>query len=273
MNLPIYLINASLRPDSRRIFPGVKDFLKYVFRDFTSIYAVSDVDAGRLAKHFPRCPVEVTGDTKYDQVVLRKKRAISQNLVVESWIDNQWIFIAGSIWPEDEQHVFPALKDVLNKRENVRAILVPHQPDQKSVENILTNFKKWGAIKFSKREKISNERILVIDGIGYLAGLYHYAHCAYVGGSFRQGIHNAMEPAIFGIPVLFGPVHKNSHEASELLRGHGAFLVQNSNDVLQYIFKFIDNEDTRKNEGAKAEKFALRNTGATERLIKDWNIT
>ncbi len=270
MNIPIYLVNASLRGDSRRTKTGVKRFLKHVFRDFSVIFAVSDVDGERIIKHFPGCPVEVVGDTKYDQVVLRKKHALSQDLIPESWTKNSWIFIAGSIWPEDEEHLFPALKKFIEGKKDVRIILVPHQPEQKAIEKIVNNFKEWGVQKFSNREQLLDERILVIDAIGYLAGLYHYAQLAYVGGSFRQGIHNVMEPAIFGIPVLYGPVHENSHEAVEFSKGNGGFVVKIWKDIYNHTSNFYENNNERLLFGDKAEKFALRNTGATKELLGNW---
>jgi len=271
MNIPIYLINASLREDSGRTKKGVKRFLKHVFRDFSAIFAVSDIDGQRFAQHYPRCPVEVVGDTKYDQVVLRKKHALSQSIISDSWSKNRWILVAGSIWPEDDEHLFPAIKKIMYERENIRIILVPHQPKQKAIESIIENFDNFGIQLFSKRENLLNERVLVIDAIGYLAGLYHYAHCAYVGGSFRQGIHNVMEPAVFGIPVLYGPVHENSYEAIEFSKGNGGFVVKNAADIYAYMTRFWENDDDRTLYGKKSEKFALRNTGATEKLIRHWH--
>ena len=160
---------------------------------------------------------------------------------------------------------------VLLDRENIRIILVPHQPKQKAIESIIDNFDNFGIQLFSKRANLLNERVLVIDAIGYLAGLYHYAHCAYVGGSFRQGIHNVMEPAVFGIPVLYGQVHENSYEAIEFSKGNGGFVVKNAADIYAYMIRFWENDDDRTLYGKKSEKFALRNTGATEKLISHWH--
>jgi len=269
-NIPVYLINASLRADSGRTRPGVKRFLKHIFRDFSAIFAVSNVDKDRFAKHYPRCPVKVVGDTKYDQVVLRKNHVLSQVLIPESWTKNSWIFLGGSIWPEDEEHLFPALKKIIGEKHNIRLILVPHQPEQKAIEKIVNAFDNWGVQKFTNIKNLTNERVLIIDAIGYLAGLYHYAQCAYVGGSFKQGIHNVMEPAIFGIPVLYGPFHEHSQEAVEFAKGHGGFVVKNSKNISRYINKFYNNNDERLLFGQKAEKFALRNTGATKKLLKYW---
>jgi len=269
-NLPIYLINASLSEKSSRTRWGVKSFLKHVYRDFTGICAISDDDSKRFAIHYPRCHVEMVGDTKYDQVVLRKKVAEEQELVPTSWTKDNWIFMAGSIWPEDEEHIFPALIKILEEDVKIRLVLVPHQPEPKAISRIEETFQKWGVQLFNKREKLDNERVLIVDAVGYLAGLYHHAQAAYVGGSFQQGIHNVMEPAIFGIPVFYGPVYENSYEAIQLANDNGGINIRNSNEFYRDLRKVFDDENIRKEFGQKAEKFATRNVGATDLLLSRW---
>jgi 3-deoxy-D-manno-octulosonic-acid transferase len=270
MGIPIFLINASLRKESTRAHKGVKQFFKYVYRDIDCIFAISQDDAHQFTIHYPHCRVEVVGDTKYDQVILRKKRAQTQNLLPKTWVYNQWIFVAGSTHTEDEEHLFPAIQRILREEKNIRFILVSHFPDEKAVLNIRSIFEEWGVLNLSQREKLAEERILVVDAIGYLAGLYNYAHCAYVGGSFHQGVHNVIEPAIFGIPVLFGPVYKNSYEAIQFSNDNGGFVVNNTDEIYHWIKSFYYDEERRKIFGVRAEKFASRNTGATERLISRW---
>jgi 3-deoxy-D-manno-octulosonic-acid transferase len=270
LNLPIYLINASLSEKSSRTRWGVKSFLKHVYRDFTGICAISDEDTKRFSVHYPRCHVEMVGDTKYDQVVLRRKVAREQELLPLKWTDGHWIFMSGSIWPEDEEHLLPALEKILSKNSIVRLVLVPHQPDPKAINRLEEILKIWGTQLFSRREKLDDERILIVDTVGYLAGLYHHAHAAYVGGSFHQGIHNVMEPAIFGIPVFYGPVHENSYEAIQLAKDNGGTVAHNATDLYWKIGNILKNENVRKELGDKAEKFATRNVGATKLLLSRW---
>jgi len=268
--LPIFLINASLSAKSSRTKWGVKSFLKHVYRDFTEISAISEDDANRFSIHYPRCRVEMVGDTKYDQVVLRKKSAREQNLLQKKWTENQWIFMAGSIWPEDEEHVLPALIKMLEEEDSLRLVLVPHQPEQKAITRLEESFKKWGVQLFSNREQLNKERVLIVDAIGYLAGLYHYAQAAYVGGSFKQGIHNVMEPAIFGIPVFYGPVHENSYEAIQLADNNGGIVIKNSEELYKEISRIFKQDESRTELGEKAEKIATRNIGATDLLLSRW---
>jgi len=269
-NLPIFLINASLSAKSSRTRWGVKSFLKHVYRDFTEIFAISEEDANRFSIHYPRCRVERVGDTKYDQVVLRKRSAREQNLLPKEWTGNHWIFMAGSIWPEDEEHVLPALLKLLEESESLRLVLVPHQPGKKAIARLEETFNKWGVQLFSQREQLKDERVLIVDVIGYLAGLYHYAQAAYIGGSFQQGIHNVMEPAIFGVPVYYGPVHENSYEAIQLADNNGGIVIHNSDELFQEISRIFKQDEIRTELGDKAEKFATRNVGSTELLLKRW---
>jgi len=268
--LPIYLINASLSARSSRTRWGVKSFLKHVYRDFTGICSISDDDTNRFLIHYPRCHVERVGDTKYDQVALRKSSAREQDLLPQKWTKNHWIFMAGSIWPEDEVHLFPALVKIFEEEKSLRLVLIPHQPEQKAISRIEESFNKWDICLFSKRDQLDNGRILIVDAVGYLAGLYYYAQAAYVGGSFHQGIHNVMEPAIFGIPVYYGPTHYNSYEAIQLANGNGGIVIQNERDLYREIKSIIRDEDKRKRLGEKAEKFATRNVGATDLLLSRW---
>ena len=268
--IPIYLINASLSAKSSRTGWGVKSFLKHVYRDFTGICAISDDDARRFSAHYPKCHVEMVGDTKYDQVVLRRDAAKEQNLLPANWTEGKWIFIAGSIWPEDEEHVLPALKKTIAEYDSVRLVLVPHQPDLKAISRLEEAFGKWGTQLFSQRDNLSEERVLIVDAVGYLAGLYHHAHAAYVGGSFHQGIHNAMEPAVFGIPVFFGPVYENSYEAIQLTKDNGGTTICNSGELFQKVQSLVENESLRIEQGKKAEKYATRNVGATDLLLSRW---
>ena len=268
--LPIYLINASLSANSSRTKWGVKSFLKYVYRDFTEICSISEDDAKRYSRHYPQSHVEIIGDTKYDQVLLRRRRVIGKELLPKQWTENHWIFMAGSIWPEDEEHIFPALLKILEEKESIRLVLVPHQPEQKSISRIEELFKKWNVQLFSKRENLQNSRVIIVDTVGYLADLYYHAHAAYVGGSFHQGIHNVMEPAIFGIPVYYGPTHRNSYEAIQLTNDNGGTVIYNENDLYREINSIIKNENKRRKLGEQAEKFATKNVGATKLLLERW---
>jgi len=270
LNIPVNLTNASLAENSTRTRPLVRNFLRTVYCDFDMIYAISREDSERFSTFYPGCPVQVLGDTKYDQVVIRKQTAVKQKLLPFDWCRNRFTIVAGSTWPEDDQHLFPALKSILTKYDSVNLILIPHQPEEKYIKVQMDYFKDWDSILFSQRENLRKQRIIITDEVGYLAGLYLYANVAYVGGSFKQGVHNVMEPAIFGIPVLYGPENKNSYEAGKLAEHKGGIIINNSAEIQDWLEKFIQDPALCKRIGNQAEQYVLGNTGATARLLAGW---
>ncbi len=269
-NIPAFLINASLAENSSRTRGLTHRLLKSVYPLFQNIFAISDEDAKRFNKYFPGSKVIVSGDTKYDQVLLRKDKALQQSKFLENWARGNWIFVAGSIWPEDQTHLLPALRDFMEVDEKIKLVLVPHQPSEKAITEIREFFGGRDIARFSQDNQLTTQRIFIMDSIGYLAALYHHANAAYVGGSFQQGVHNVMEPAVYGVPVLYGPVHRNSYEAIRLSEGNGGFVVKNQQEIIQCLKKIYEDEYYCKKMGKKAETFSMTNTGATEKLMSAW---
>ena len=202
--------------------------------------------------------------------MLRKNEALKKKILSESWYKNKWIFLAGSIWPEGEKHLMPGLIHLVAKNENVNLIIVPHEPTEKFIGGFEEKLSSWGVKRFSQLSGEFNERVLVVDTIGQLADLYQYASAAYVGGSFKQGVHNVMEPAIYGIPVLFGPVHNNSYEAIQLAKSEGGIVFENETQAEKILEKLITDESFRKSTGKKAMDMAQNNIGATDKILKYW---
>jgi 3-deoxy-D-manno-octulosonic-acid transferase len=270
MNIPIYLVNASLPEKSSRTRPFIKGFLKHVYRDFSKIFTISEEDAQRFSKHYPKCFVQVMGDTKYDQVMLRRNEALNKEILPKNWYKEKWIFLAGSIWPEGEKQLMPGLINLIEKNENVNLIIVPHEPTEKFVSDLENKLSKWGVKRLTKINGEFTERVLIVDTIGQLADLYQYANAAYVGGGFKQGVHNVMEPAIYGIPVIYGPVHENSYEAIQLAKSEGGIIIENENQARDVLKRLYNDESFRAATGKKALALAQKNIGATDKILEQW---
>jgi len=270
LSIPVYLVNASLSKKSSRGRPAVRFFLRYVYRSLKNIYAVSKDDEARFQEFFPRCNVCFAGDTKFDQVLLRKEISADKMLLPKSWIKDSFTLLLGSIWPDDTRHLLPAAKELLKQNNKLRIIFVPHDPNEKYIEELSQNFDPGSTALFTKNEKLEKQKVLIVDTIGILADLYKYADTAYVGGSFKQGIHNVMEPAVYSIPVLYGPHHKNSFEAVQLNAAGGGVVVNNSKEVTDVINRFINNDQERSSAGSKAEGFTQKHCGATDKLAEYW---
>jgi 3-deoxy-D-manno-octulosonic-acid transferase len=112
-----------------------------------------------------------------------------------------------------------------------------------------------------------SERVILVDSVGILMMLYHYAHVAYVGGGFRQGVHNVLEPAAYGVPVLFGPRHRNSHEPLMLVERGGGFVVTNDTELERTLRNLCEDSLARATAGERAAAFVRSHTGATNRVL------
>jgi 3-deoxy-D-manno-octulosonic-acid transferase len=268
--IPVYIANATMRTTSARFYPLLKNFHRLLFNNFESIFTVSTNDADAFARFGLTHPsVEVIGDTRYDQVWQRSKDAKKKHLLPPAILKGKKLLLAGSTWPEDEEILIPSIKKILQYDTDVLAILVPHEPTEDALEDVEIKIgSKPRAIRFSNLNDYANERIILVDSIGILMALYQYAHVAYVGGSFRQGIHNVLEPAVYGIPVVFGPKHTNSYEAMELARRGGGFTINDQQDCYRTLRTLLDDEKTNALAGSLALTLVKENIGATDRFIQ-----
>jgi len=266
--IPTFIANATMRNNSSRFFPLIKNFHHYLYNQFTSILTVSESDVAAFRRfHLSGPHIEAIGETRYDQVWERSAEARQKKLIPEQILAGKKVFIAGSTWPEDEEVLLPAVKQMLQEDKNFLAIIVPHEPTVDALEQIEQQLENGHhPIRFSELAGYNGERVILVDSVGILMPLYRYAQAAYVGGSFRQGIHNVLEPAVYGIPVLYGPRHTNSQEALELVKRGGGFVVDETN-CLTLLHRFFDKKEDRIDAGTAALALVKENIGATERFL------
>ncbi len=268
--IPAFIANATMNITSARFYPLLKNFHRLLFNTFESILTVSAKDAEAFALFGLTHPfIESIGETRYDQVWQRSADAKKKHLIPHAILKGKKVFIAGSTWPEDEEVLIPSIKKILQYDSNVLLILVPHEPTEDALEDIENKLSlKPRSIRFSNLNDYANERIIIVDSIGILMALYQYADVAYVGGSFRQGIHNVLEPAVYGIPVVYGPKHTNSQEAMELLQRGGSFVVNDQKECHQVLRTLLDDKKVNVVAGKQALMLVKENIGATERFIQ-----
>jgi 3-deoxy-D-manno-octulosonic-acid transferase len=175
----------------------------------------------------------------------------------------------GSSWPEDEEVILPALFRLQKSLPLLLTILVPHEPTEDHLEELERELNgATSHIRFSALNEYGGERVIVVDSIGILMRLYAAAQVAFVGGSFRQGVHNVLEAAVYGIPVLFGPRHRNSQEPLMLVERGGGFIVNETTELERTLHNLFESESARTMAGQRAVQFVTANTGATERFLK-----
>jgi 3-deoxy-D-manno-octulosonic-acid transferase len=269
--IPTFLVNASLAKGSSRLNRMYRFFYGEAYRSLTGIYTISEEDKARFEQYFALGNVKVVGDTKFDQVLIRKKQAETKHHIPDDWWRKNLVITFGSIWPEDYQIVREPLSVLLKGHAQVKLLMVPHQLHENFIEQMQKDFSQFGVARFTgTQDHLNRARVLIIDVVGILAELYQYAQIAYIGGSFKQGIHNVMEAAAYGIPVIYGPKHKNSFEAEKLAREGGAFVIKTSEEFYEVIKRLIDHPRFRTEHGEMVRTFVEKQTGATERLLKEW---
>ncbi len=268
--IPVMIANATMRRQTSRRLPFAQNFHHHVYDSLDMILAVSktDVEAFRLYD-LTHPLIDIVGDTRYDQVTSRSVEARSRHLIPQSILEHRKILVAGSSWPEDEEVVLPAFLELRHSIPNVLLVLVPHEPTVDRLEEIEQDLAgKVSFLRFSALNEYAGEQVIIVDSIGILLILYSYAHVAYVGGSFRQGVHNVLEAAVFGIPVIFGPRHRNSQEPLMLVNSGGGFVVNSPEELYRSLRHLLEDDAVRRDAGEKAARFVQMHVGATERFLR-----
>jgi 3-deoxy-D-manno-octulosonic-acid transferase len=271
--VPSVLIDATLSATSYRVSMIGRNFYRTVYSSLERILAISDSDARRFTECVPEhAGISVAGDTRFDRVMERKRTATAARIDLDT--GGRFVVIAGSTWPKDEVHVLPALLELSRERGDLLMIIAPHEPTPERVAHLLGWAESQGleATPLSRRDVFAGAsdgpRVLVVDSVGVLAEAYGVADVAYIGGSFSTGVHSVIEPAIMGIPVLFGPVHENSFEATELLRRDAAFAVTTARDAGEKMTTLRRDEGLRRRMGRNARAYVESQLGATDRCMQ-----
>ncbi len=267
--IPVLIANATMRTSTKRRWPLVRQFHFHVYEAINYILTVSAEDAEAFAMFNLATPVvEPIGDTRYDQVGIRSMEAKKRHLIAESILQNKKVIVAGSSWPEDEAVLLPAFQKLRESCGNLLLIIVPHEPTLEHLEELESELQGIASIRFSALNDYRDEQVIIVDSIGILMALYSYAHVAYIGGGFKQNVHNVLEAAVYGIPVVYGPRHKNSQEAVTLAQRGGGFVVENTAGLCETLHMLMSNEQLRTEAGRVAGAFVRQNVGATERFLK-----
>ncbi len=252
--IPAYSISAIFRPQQALFKPlgtwylGQLNYFRHIF--------VQDEDSENLLKKHGTRQVSVAGDTRFDRVLDIAAQAKHLPLIERFVGHTKFTLIAGSTWPPDEDLL---IRWMLEHPEN-KLIIVPHEIHETHIQSILSQTKEH-AIRYTQADEnsIQSYRCLILDTMGMLSSVYRYGQMAYIGGGFGVGIHNTLEAAVWGIPVVFGPNFQKFREARELIQSGGAFSIKDYNELTGLTTKLrispadasdIAGEYVRKNAGA-----------------------
>lgn len=268
-NVPAILISATYRVSPAKSVPIVSSIYREVYHSLRRVFAINaDVKELLVAGGYPSGQVTVSGDTRIDQVLQRKEASLQKgNILPQSIADKlheekPLVLVIGSSWEEDEKVI---CQSILSSA-NLFTIIAPHEitaPHLTSLESLCQN----KSIRLSKIDSYSGQQILIWDKIGDLFDLYAYADIAYVGGGFGAGVHNVLEPAVRGIPVIVGPNHTRSVEVGMLLDRKGAFVITNASEFSRTFGKFLSDTNACQEAGKNAYAYIEENSGATKAIM------
>ena len=273
MGAKVILISANLRAHSRRHTSSVlRSFFGQLYLKINSIFVVGPEDQERFLQACPSHPrIQVVGDTRSDSVLLRqaelKARPLSQatQSLDEAKSQTDFILVAGSAWPEDENILLPAWKKIKSIHPKAWLVMVPHEPNAfylQILEDKL-NAQQLSFVRFSDFQASAPlSDVLIMDRVGMLADLYRLGDATYVGAG-PGGVHNTMEPAAWSLPVCFRPTFQNAPEAIELVAARTFQVVADSQQAYELIENWIKNKGYAQELGRKGREFLEKSSGAT----------
>ncbi len=267
---PIFIANATMQKNSIRKYAFAKYFHRSLYDNFSHILTVSESDrTSFLAFGITTPKIFAIGDSRYDQVIMRSEDAKTKNILPPVILQGKKVFIVGQSWNEDEEIILPVLFKIQDQEENLLTIVVPHEPTIEHLEQLEAQLEnKTSYIRFSEINNFKNQKVILIDSVGVLVALYKYAHVVYIGGSFKQGIHNVLEPAVFGVPIIYGPKHTNSQEAVELAKSGAGFVIHDERELYRTLRRLLDDVEIRYQSGKIAQSFVHQHCGATDRFLQ-----
>ena len=258
------LISATLQPKSQRIAsPLGRQFYRSIYNNLDAILTVSDADTQRFLRTNPQHPhVQTVGDTRFDSVLDRRDSLTPPKL--PDWVSQQPVLVLGSIWPEDEACIIPALHAALARFPQLVIIAAPHEVDAAHLAALEQAFAGHRLLRLSQiRPDSPPQHIILVDSVGQLSALYYYADLAYVGGAFGKGVHNVMEPSALGVPAIFGPGYQNSPEAVQLISQGQAYSIHDRAEFESLIMDLLDHAERREHIGQQAAAYIESKAGAS----------
>jgi 3-deoxy-D-manno-octulosonic-acid transferase len=272
-NIKTYLISGIFR-EKQLFFKWYGGFYRNALKTFDCFF-VQNGKSKELIQSIGFNNVKISGDTRFDRVsaILEKDNSldfIAQFKQSAASKRNAKLIVIGSSWAKDEK----LLVDFINQAPSgVKFIIAPHNIKQEQIQE-LKNLIQKKTILFSKKEKqnLSEYDVFIIDTIGILTKIYSYADIAYVGGGFgNPGVHNILEPATFGIPIIIGPNYAHFAEATALVNIEGCISISNYTELKEAFDLMLQNEDERLEKGHICSTFVQMNKGATATIMKHIN--
>ncbi len=250
--------------ENQAFFKGYGSWMRKSLKGFSHFF-VQDDNSQNLLNSAGFTNVEKSGDTRFDRVFEIIKQNNELNFVSEFKGDDL-LLVCGSTWREDEDLLVEYINNSTAK--NQKYIFAPHNIKQKEIDELL----KWitkKTVLYSEKENhnLEDAEVLIIDAIGFLTKVYSYADIAYVGGAFATGLHNVLEPATFGIPIIIGPDYQKFKEAIDLVNLDGVTSIKNQKELNSELNELFLHTEIRISKGEISKDFITNNVGATKMIL------
>ncbi len=262
--IPTYLISGIFR-ENQLFFKWYGGFYRKALNTFKHFF-VQNANSKELLLQLGKTNVTVSGDTRFDRVVAILEKDNTLDFISDFKNDTLTI-VVGSSWAKDEN----LLVDFINSTQHkMKLIIAPHNIKSEQIQELKKSITKK-TVLFSEKENknLADYDVFIIDTIGILTKIYSYADIAYVGGGFgNPGVHNILEPATFGVPIVIGPNYSHFAEAIALVNMEGCISISNQQELNEAFENLIQNQDIRYEKGHICSTFVQMNKGATESMMK-----
>ncbi|PZD78647.1 3-deoxy-D-manno-octulosonic acid transferase [Mesonia sp. K7] len=266
--IPIYLVSATFR-ENQFLFKPFGGFLRKALKQFQHVF-VQDHKSLEILQQHQIFNSSVSGDTRFDRVDAQLQ--IDNQLdFIEIFLDNKLCMVCGSTWPEDDEVLVPFINQC---KEAVKFIIAPHEIKPEKIERLKNSIQKpTGLYSNYTENSLKKAQVIIIDTVGLLSKIYAYADITYVGGAMgNTGLHNILEPATFGKPIIIGSNYDKFPEAKNLKKLEGLFVIKNKKELEEIFQKLTKNKEFREKSGANSKRYVLDNTGATDFILQQMSI-
>ncbi len=260
--IPVYVFSAIFR-GSQVFFRSYGHLFRNMLQKINHIF-VQDQESLERLKDIGITHVSIAGDTRFDRV---QSIALNSKEIPEllSFKKNHSVLIAGSTWPDDEDLL---IRFINSSDEGIKFIIAPHEIHESGLLRLEKTIQKK-CLRFTGMNtgSVDEANVILVDTIGFLSSLYRYGDIAMTGGGFGKGIHNILEAATFGMPVVFGPNYEHFREAVEMIAEGAAFSVKDYHSFSYILNKLLSDKIILSETALKAREYVAGNTGATDRIV------
>ena len=259
--IPTLLVSGIFR-NNQLFFKAYGGFYRNSLQSFNHFFVQNQLSKD-LLNNIGITAVSLSGDTRFDRVFSITKQAKKLDFIA-AFTKDKITLVAGSTWPEDEEILMNYINNFASDKE--KFILAPHNIKEAGIKQLINSCQKTSCC-YSDPKKDSQAQVLVIDSIGLLTSVYGYATIAYVGGGFnKSGIHNILEPASYGLPIIIGPNYEKFNEAKALIQLGACTTIADKKAFNTAYLNLIDNAETIPRKGALSKTYILKNIGATDKI-------